>query len=180
MIIGLTGYAGSGKSTAAAVLVDLGWSQRKFAAPLKAMLRAMLDIQGVPPDVVERMIEGDLKERCSVMLGGKTPRHAMQALGTEWGRMRLADSIWIEAAMRTVDSKGLTVFDDCRFPNEAEAIRVRGGVVVRIERPGVGPINGHVSEVLVEPDFTIFNEDGVTDLREKMRLTFGPATKTSA
>jgi hypothetical protein len=32
------------------------------------------------------------------------------------------------------------------FPNEAAAIKAAGGVVVRINRPGVGPVNAHASE----------------------------------
>lgn len=169
MIIGLSGYAGSGKSTAAAALVDIGWSQRKFAAPLKNMIRSLLDIQGTSPEMIERMIEGDLKEVPTILLGGKTPRYAMQALGTEWGRLRLADSMWVDTAMRNLDPKALTVFDDCRFQNEADAIRALGGKVLRIMRPGVSSINGHVSEVLVEPDEMIRNTGDKADLRKMMR-----------
>lgn len=169
MIIGLSGYAGSGKSTAAAALVDIGWSQRKFAGPLKAMMRALLDAQGATPEKIERMIEGDLKEVSSLYLGGQTPRYAMQALGTEWGRLRLTDSIWVDAALRTV--KGPTVFDDVRFDNEAEAIRALGGIIVRIERPGVGPVSDHVSERLPGSHgmVRVWNTGDKADLAREMR-----------
>ncbi len=40
----------------------------------------------------------------------------------------------------------ITVVSDMRYRNEAQAIRHRGGVLIRIERPGVGPINDHISE----------------------------------
>jgi hypothetical protein len=32
------------------------------------------------------------------------------------------------------------------MPNEADAIVDAGGQVIRITRPGVGPVNGHVTE----------------------------------
>lgn len=165
-LIGLSGYAGSGKSEAARVLIHAGWDRRKFAAPLKGMLQFFLAYQGAAADHIQRMIEGDLKEVPSAMLGGQTPRHAMQALGTEWGRMRLSDSLWVDAAMRNLPPR--TVFDDCRFENEAAAIRDRGGVIVRIVRPGVGPVNAHVSENLVEPDLVILNTGTIAELQNQL------------
>ena len=51
----------------------------------------------------------------------------------------------------------LVVITDCRFINEAEAIRAAGGVVWRIVRPGAGAqggISGHASEAeMVSPEF---------------------------
>lgn len=166
MIIGLSGYAGSGKSEAAKVLAEQGWTRAKFAAPLKNMLRCLLLGQGLTTREVERMIEGDLKEVPSPLLLGRTPRHAMQTLGTDWGRACIGDSLWVEAAMRGFP--GPTVFDDCRFPNEADAIRKAGGVVIRISRPGVEAVNGHVSEVPVTPDLVIVNDADLESLRSKV------------
>jgi hypothetical protein len=165
-LIGLSGYAGSGKSEAARILIASGWDRRKFAAPLKGMLQFFLAYQGAQADHIQRMIEGDLKEVPSAMLGGQTPRHAMQALGTEWGRMRLSDSLWVDAAMRNLPPRA--VFDDCRFANEAAAIRERSGIIVRIVRPGMGPVNSHVSEVLVEPDHVIDNDGTIQDLQNQL------------
>ena len=166
MIIGLTGYAGSGKSTAADVLVACGWERRKFATPLKNMLRSLLYDQGTDYDTVNRMIEGDLKEVESAMLGGKTPRYAMQTLGTEWGRMRLSDSLWVDAALRNLGDR--TVFDDVRFNNEARAIRSRGGLIIRVVRPGVGRASDHMSEQLVSPDLNLINDGSLADLCERL------------
>lgn len=162
-IIAFTGYAGSGKTTAAKILIENGWARGKFAAPLKNMLRCLLLGQGLNTREVERMIEGDLKEVPSPLLCGKSPRHAMQTLGTEWGRTCIDEDLWVDAAMRGVS--GPTVFDDCRFPNEAAAIRKAGGAIIEIQRPGVGPVNGHVSEVLVEPDWIIYNQGNLETLK---------------
>lgn len=142
-LIALTGYAGSGKTTAAKHLVEAhGFTLVKFAGPLKSMMRCL--------GLGDREIEGDLKETPCAILGGKTPRHAMQTLGTEWGRALIHSDLWVNAAMEVVadvlDHGGRVVIDDMRFGNEAEAVRSRGGAIIHISRPGVGPVNAHPSE----------------------------------
>jgi hypothetical protein len=52
-----------------------------------------------------------------------------------------------------------------RFPNEAEALRARGGVLVEVRRPGVGPLSDHPSERLpAEPDRILLNHSTIDDL----------------
>jgi hypothetical protein len=87
-----------------------------------------------------------------------TPRLALQTLGTQWGRA-LDPDVWIRITLRRaralclsrgarhagtripVDAgypykiKGVAI-TDCRFPNEASAIRRAGGVIWRVDRPG--------------------------------------------
>lgn len=142
-IIAFTGLAGSGKSTAAKHMVDVhGWTRVRFAGPLKAMMAAL----GLSPDE----IEGHLKEVPCDLLGGKTPRYAMQTIGTDWAREMIAKDLWIRAWRAAIDrlpaGKNVVV-DDCRFANEAEAVRVAGGHIIRICRSGAGAgAAGHVSE----------------------------------
>lgn len=162
MIIGLSGYAGAGKSTAAAELIRMGFARHKFAKPLKLMMEGLLVAQGVDMRVIRRMLEGDLKELPTDYLNGKSPRHAMQTLGTDWGRALICEQLWCDAAMR--DVTGHTVFDDCRFQNEFDIIRANGGRVFEIRRPGVGPINGHVSEQPPLSDRVIMNTGSPDEL----------------
>jgi hypothetical protein len=149
--IGLCGPAGAGKSTAAERLVQRWRFNRvRFAGPLKAMMLAL----GLDPE----QADGDRKEEPSALLCGRTPRQAMQWLGTEWGRNLIGEGFWIAAWQAAVErtppgqpwtaAPKLIVADDVRFANEAKAIRDRGGLVVRIERPGAGSASGgeHASE----------------------------------
>ena len=171
--IGFCGPAGAGKSTAAEHLMQHWRFQRvRFAGPLKAMMLAL----GLDP----AHVDGDRKEEPTPLLCGRTPRQAMQWLGTEWGRNLIGERFWISAwraAMERAphgcrhpdDRFALIVADDVRFANEAKAIRDRGGLVVRIERPGAGSASGgaHASERMdFGPDRIIRNTGNVTAFRK--------------
>lgn len=60
------------------------------------------------------------------------------------------------------------IITDVRFPNEAEAIKARGGIILRVNRPGYAPINAHPSEVGLDAwdfDYRIVNNSDVFDLK---------------
>ena len=159
-LVALTGRAGSGKSTAADYLVEEhGFVLVKFAEPLKNMLRAL--------GLSDEEIEGSLKEQRCSLLAGRTPRHAMQTLGTEWGRDCIGADFWIglweRIACDVLDHGGRVVVDDCRFPNEAGAVRRAGGRVVGLTGRG-GIAGAHASEAGVEPDLWIANGGSVEAL----------------
>jgi hypothetical protein len=42
------------------------------------------------------------------------------------------------------------IITDTRFRNEADAIREAGGIIIRVDRPGVKPINNHSSETSLD------------------------------
>lgn len=159
-VVAFTGLAGSGKSTAADYLVSLGYQRVKFAGPLKAMMRAM--------GLSEDHIEGPLKELPTPLLAGKTPRYAMQTIGTDWGRDMIGPTLWTGLWHATVsdvlDYGGRVVCDDCRFPNEVEVVRGVGGRVLKLHGRG-GIAGAHASE---QQEFKV---DGVIyNFWEKDRL----------
>lgn len=162
MIIGLIGGAGAGKDTFAEALPPR-YERRKFAGPLKNMFRTLLAVQGVTYPQRERMIEGDLKEVPSKFLEGKTPREAMQTLGTEWGRNLIGPDLWVNAAMQGL--AGDAVFTDVRFPNEAKAIKAAGGMLFRIVRADATRVAPHESESALDDfhaDWTVHNGMEIT------------------
>lgn len=163
-VVGLSGVAGSGKSTAAAHLQRQGYTLVKFAGPLKDMMRAI--------GLSESQIEGADKENSTRLLQGKTPRYAMQTLGTEWGRNIIGAGFWTflweHRALQLLDAGHKVVVDDCRFANEAKAVRSLGGIVVRIK--GRGGIAGeHESEkVAFEPDAILMNNGSVASFHDRL------------
>jgi hypothetical protein len=140
-IIAITGPSRAGKSTIAKFLAEnYGYARVRFADPLKSMLGSL--------GLSEYELEGQGKDEPCQLLGGHTPRYAMQSLGTEWGRDLMSKTFWSDAWARRVGHGlgGYVVAEDLRFPNEEFTTRLMGGVVWRVERPGYGGLSGHPSE----------------------------------
>lgn len=174
-VVAFTGRAGSGKSTAADHLVALGWGRVKFADPLKNMIRALLAASGMPAAEIERRIEGDLKETPEPILGGRTPRYAMQTLGTEWGRELITPDLWTGIARAQIvahlQAGRDVVIDDCRFDNEAAVVRDLGGMIVELQGRG-GIAGGHASEQGVAPDLVHHNDGTLAELQGWVAYVF--------
>ncbi len=167
-LIALAGRAGSGKNTAAQML---GAHEISFAEPMKRFCQevfAFSDSQVWGPS--------EERNRPDPRYNGLTARHALQTLGTEWGRACYSD-VWAELGVRRAQACGapLVVITDCRFVNEARVVRAAGGEVWRIVRPGAG-LSGaaglHSSETEQEsPEFlklvtrVVANTGSIEDLR---------------
>lgn len=170
MLIGLSGKKGSGKSTVAKALsTEHGFARRPFAFYLKAMLSAL----GIRTEV----LEGTDKEKSEPLpeLGGKTARHAMQTLGTEWGRDHMGEDFWLRRWLRGYNPDVPTVVEDVRFTNEAEQIQALGGVIVEVHRPDSDPvIDEHLSERGGLPaDYVLVNDGDKKKLSEKVGVLLG-------
>lgn len=177
MLLGLCGYAGCGKDTAAQVLIEEFHFQRvAFADPIK---QALLTLNPYVPNPenngfqrISEFSEGrdwaNVKEYAEV-------RRLMQIIGTEVGRNLFDPDIWVklaEAKLASTLSVGHTVVTDVRFPNEARLIKKHGGLLIRIGRPGYGAVNEHVSDRASENwtyDHHIDNDGSVDKLFTKMR-----------
>lgn len=150
-LVGLYSPAmGAGKTTLAEALRGHGYKRLPFAGPLKAMLRTLVMEAGGSAEDARRVTDGDLKQAPCPWLSGCTPRHAMQTLGTQWGRQRMHPEFWVnlwrQRAEMELAAGHSIVADDMRFPNEAAAIAALGGLTVRIERPGTMVSVRHASE----------------------------------
>lgn len=195
-IIGITGLAGAGKTLAANWLVanHAQVVPAAFARPLKRMayelIREALP-KGWPHTAAEYLNDPVLKETPIPFLGNVTPRRIMQTLGTEWGRQAVDTDFWVKIAEAKIEAlmgsgfKGKdqprlrAVYDDVRFGNEADMIRRRGGVILRILRPGAekaATISAHASEHMdFDADITLVNDGTPEDLHTKLAARW-PAT----
>jgi hypothetical protein len=192
-IIGLTGYGYVGKDSVGDILVRSGWHRIAFADNVRA-----LALEADP--LVMRMHRGAqmsqvVTERLSELVGRvgwdaakkeDEVRRTLQVIGTGVRKV-LGESMWIEAALgrwpmeipayAALSYRGQTpagiVVTDIRHENEAAAVRQRGGTIVRVSRPGVGPLNGHETEAgpdRITPDYVLDNDESLRALEDKVTV----------
>ena len=153
LIIGLAGPIGCGKTTLAELLRDsesCGYGVvMSFANGVREEVNAVF---GIPTHLMATQ-EG----KATPWVLDLTVRDIMQLWGTNVRRSQDPD-YWVKRAMQQVDTltaaspsacPDFVVFDDVRFPSEANAIRDRGGIVVRLDPyPGWTPTEAdkHISE----------------------------------
>lgn len=200
MILGISGLAGSGKDTVADILVrDYRFAKVAFADPLKRIVRDVYDFTDdqlwgpsearngidtryprehtwvIQADGILSCICCSARKRTGIEFKGGscylTPRHALQQLGTEWGRGCYPDT-WVDLAMRTAHQlseeggytytrygglrhdwrpgelnwKTSVAISDVRFKNEVEGLYRHKAKVIRVVRPGSGLLSSHQSE----------------------------------
>lgn len=175
-VIGLCGAAGSGKSVAADELEQNGFVRVRFSSFLKAMMRGFFAACGLSEDEIERRIEGDLKEVPDELLGGKTPRYAMQTLGTEWGRELISPTIWSNAWRARAEAElargNRIVAEDVRFETEDLEVHRLAGKIIKLTGCAKDvAASGHASEAMegIRPDAVVENDGAIEDLRAKVR-----------
>jgi hypothetical protein len=162
LIVGITGYKGSGKTTVANEFLNIGFASFNFSRRLKSMLANL----GVPHDNLYG--NDDKKNEPLDILGGVTTRRAMQTLGTEWGRDLIYPDLWVDLWKGDVRNQGFVVMDDLRFPNEQKAIRDLGGYVFMVKRrKDETSQDTHRSEDLshIQPDYIFYNTTTMDTIR---------------
>ena len=175
ILIGLTGRARSGKTTAAQHLARTYLlEQYAFADPLRDGLMAIFNLD--PTD-----FEGDRKEQPLGWLDC-SPRQLMQSMGTEWARNTVHPDVWVKLAEQNLEymTKALGavlgfVVSDVRFESEADLIRRRGGTVIHILRPNAQAVNPHISEAGIaanSADLTLPNYGTVEDFLRSLDEVF--------
>ena len=141
MIIGLCGFAGSGKDTVADCLIQNHEFRRdSFATTLKDAVSAIFGWD-------RELLEGRTKEArvwreqvdpwwaTRLNMPNLTPRLVLQLWGTEVARRAFHDDIWIASIENKLrNSQDNIVISDCRFPNEIKSIKNSGGKVIWVQR----------------------------------------------
>lgn len=137
--LGISGFAQSGKTTAANYLEKYhGYRRHHIAEPLRDMLRVLLRRFGMADELINRYLTGDLKEQVIPCLG-VTSRSAQITLGTEWGREQVDENLWARLWAHEVNAFTRPMNDSVRFPNEESEIRGIGGATILIRRKGTHP-----------------------------------------
>lgn len=169
-VLGLSGYARSGKDTVGDVLVKNGYTKFSFASELKQAIYNLNPLVSVDGMTYQRSLIGFDLDKAKVLY--PEIRKLLQRMGTEVGRELFGEDFWVESALSKIPDGTKAVFTDCRFPNEADAIRNLGGNIWRIKRDAVGPINGHVSETSLDNydfDQYIINNSTIENLTNKVQ-----------
>jgi|688.fasta_scaffold31150_11 hypothetical protein len=147
-IIGVAGWARSGKDTVADHLVSShGYTKFSFATPMREALYRLNpkitvnEVQSTPIRIGVDVYDWEgLKERSPDV------RVLLQRFGTEVGREMFGEDFWVNYALDSIPDGTKAVIADVRYPNEADAIKKLGGKVFRVRRNGVVAANEHASE----------------------------------
>jgi len=198
MIIGISGYAKSGKDTVAKIIqyinrkesgidytledalkddghdfildMESRWVVKKFSNALKKIASLLT---GIP----ERMFE-DQKFKES-FLGSEWHTPINTPLDDAFADVQFVKMMSVRAFLYQLPN---WIFTDCRFPNEAKAIKDRGGFIIRIDRPGIGPVNNHPSETALDDwdfDYKIANVSDMESLKQTVQLVMSKIWQTN-
>lgn len=187
MIIGLSGYAKSGKDTAGKIIQQLTTPkpfrhvEDEFGNPLRDSRGYDYVLREEPPRFQIKKYSAKLKKMAGEFLGvdperfedqdfkesklGKewdymTVRQFLQKFGTDAIRNGLHPDAWINALMSDYKDSSDWVIVDVRFPNEAKAIKERDGIIIRLNRypPGCSPAFMDLHESEIALDEWQFDE----------------------
>jgi len=168
MIVGLSGYAQSGKDATAELLcLNYEYTRRAFADPMRHALKIINPYL----DSVTRVADYVDDYGWDVAKHNPEVRRLLQVFGTDFGRKMMGDDVWIKMALRDLRPNDRIVISDVRFPNEAEAIKKLGGSVWRINRKNHSAVNGHPSEHAMDNymfNHVIYNDGTLDDLSDEV------------
>lgn len=159
ILIAVSGSLGSGKSEVVQIIKNIHGPNSvchlKLAQPL-------YDLQKMTQEYLNLEYHKD--------------RLFLQTIGTEWGRKKY-ENMWVDLFLKNVEKYhrlyDVIICDDVRFLNEFYALKERGFITVKIDRPleyriqyeGSGDVN-HSSETgissLTREDFDFFIENNST------------------
>jgi hypothetical protein len=180
MIIGLTGYARSGKDTVANILVEnYGYTRVAFADKIKELLYEM------NPQVGSTRVRSLVSEYgWEVAKSSPEVRHLLQELGVG-ARNIFGPGFWVHEAMKTMFDDPRPdmnyVVTDVRFLNEADMIKANNGQVWRIKRLDVEPVNSHLSETQMDAyqvDQIFINNGTLDDLEALIKVRMSGYAKS--
>lgn len=188
-LIGITGRISSGKNTVADIIKEesgYAWELKAYAYKLKLICSIILNVP------VEKFEDREFKQsRLGEEWGNITVREMLQKIGTDCMRDGLTENVWTNSLFteyQKIPYKYINQMDsfrfpnwvvtDVRFPNEAEEIKARGGIIIKVVRPSEleensESIKSHASETSMddyECDFYLQNNGTLEQLRETIKV----------
>lgn len=160
MLIGICGRQGSGKDTAAGLINKITnnkFEVKRFSSKLKECAGILL---GVPVELFEDRI---FKESYIAQYD-MTVRELLQKFGTEFIRETVHPNLWIESTFIGYMNQDWLI-PDVRFINECDAIKSRGGIIVKTNRKTKHDSHPSENEIdFIIPDYEIDNNGSFFDL----------------
>jgi hypothetical protein len=168
VLLGLSVYTQSGKSTLAQAIVDHAWGRcvrtYSFADTLKQMAQQLFGLTHaqcygteaekntltkVPWSSLPIMIQPEFRAHSQFLLA----RELLQLFGSHIVR-RMNSEAWVDATLVRIgkDRPDIAVIVDVQFPNEVHGIQRYGGKVIHLLRnPCI--LDSHASEHALDPTF---------------------------
>ena len=167
------------------------WENKKFAGKLKQIASILTGIsirQFEDQEFKKTFLSEEWDRVYTKVLSDEeytvqmTVREFLQRLGTDALRDNVHPDIWVNSLFVDFKPPKMSeynpsnwIISDLRFPNEAQAIKDKGGICIRVIR-GVekapNPDLYHVSETSLDDysfDFIIYNNNSIEDLIEEVR-----------
>lgn len=195
MIIGIGGKKMSGKDTTAKFFIDKGFIPTSFADPLKRYVARLYywDLADLycpikkeeklatpvswnkhKAEVLGNLINAD-KPLDTKTAEFRSKREALQYIGTEVIR-NYDVNFHVNETVKSLNPKNNYVIPDCRFINELNFVKDKGGFTYYVIRPSLTHQDGHASEnALTATDFdaTILNDGNLEQLYSKLDILYG-------
>lgn len=188
-VIGISGAKRSGKNTFASMLSEelnnqgIVTQDDSWAMLLK---QSAYESLGFAPNIEQKLYNewaDAFKQGHSLQITNSlgevihsiTGREFLQKFGTEGHRNIFGSDFWVKELWAKYENSDLDVLiiTDCRYDNEAESIRERGGTMVKINNPRADKVNdAHPSEQGISQsliDIEIDNDSTLEELRLKAK-----------
>lgn len=194
-IVGLCGFAGSGKDTVGKIFQEYGYEKYSMAKPLKDIIsilfswdRDMIDgitdesrIWREQPDIWwTNKLNWREKYGCDF-----TPRICLQSFGTDLIRNQFHNDMWLNVMERyLMDTTSDIIITDSRFYNELNKIKELNGYIIRVKRKEdplwVNDVLSGVDKKIISKEYNIheseidwvdFNSDFIIDNSKDLPYT---------
>lgn len=190
-VIALHGFAQTGKDTTAELLAKHGYARVAFADPIRDMLaesNPLVTVKNGDKIYLDELIRTVGWDEAKVLF--PEVRELLQNFGMA-GRHHLGRDVWANAANRRIRrhlaAGWRVVVTDLRFDNEATILQQSYDarlLLAEVIRPGVGPVNGHISDQGLPRelfDWALVNDGTLEDLarRVEQMLRLSPSLVTT-